>query len=92
MPKYTAHPDDIRCVGTWIIQGTVLSVRPSLPRNDSRPRFQGTADDIYAALKPIVDAKGISFLVFQENSVVADAVVNEEEIEKAHDVATALKK
>ena len=38
-----------------------------------------------------MDAKGKSFLVFQENSVVADAVVNEEEIEKAHDVATALK-
>ena len=62
-----------------------------MPRTDSRPRFQGTADDIYMALKPIVDAKGKSFLVFQENSVVADAVVNEEEIEKAHDVATVLK-
>jgi hypothetical protein len=53
-----------------------------------RNRFQGTAEDIFEALKPVATSK--SFIVYDESEKVEKARLDIEAIAKSHDVLSCL--
>eukprot|EP00969_Alexandrium_andersonii_P066947 2951645-Alexandrium_andersonii.AAC.1 len=55
----------------------------------ARLRFQGTADDVVSALRPIVKPKGRSWLQYGEQPKAADARVDASAVAAAHEVLDA---